>query len=67
MCLICKDWQSGRLTKREAFRALNEMLISPSDEEKKLHLFELSDRLMEDTINPDQKASGWPNAHDDEQ
>jgi len=46
MCTICKHWQEGKLTDREAFRAIGE-LLDTKDEKMRRHLFDLSDRILE--------------------
>lgn len=69
MCIICKDWQAGKLTDREAFRAIGE-LLGTDDEEKRRHLFELSDRILEEG-DPlpewDEEVDGqwWDENHED--
>lgn len=30
MCVICKEWQSGKLTTQEALRNLGELMVSAS-------------------------------------
>jgi hypothetical protein len=41
ICLVCKDWQKGKLTAEEAIRNLSEMLNSEDGtEEDVYHYFE---------------------------
>lgn len=46
MCALCKDWNLGKLTSKEAFRNIGEILISADDEERD-HLFELSNKILD--------------------
>lgn len=50
MCLICVEWQAGKLTAKDAMRNLGESLAVATDNDdhsKVEHLIELSDRLMD--------------------
>ena len=45
MCIICKDWQSGKMTSREALRAVGEMMGTSGANER--HLQSVVDKIME--------------------
>ncbi len=48
MCLICSDWEKGKLTSEEAWRNLCEMSKLPSTTaEELMHYFELSGKILE--------------------
>jgi hypothetical protein len=49
-CIVCRDWELGKLTNEEAKRNLNEIADSNSeltDEEAK-HYWELWEKILED-------------------
>jgi len=50
MCILCKDWELGKLTSKEAFRNIGEILISANDKELD-HLFELSNRILDSDLD----------------
>lgn len=53
MCVICKDWQLGKLTKAEAWRNLDEMMQDLVDKEEDLgHYWEVIDKLIEEEYEP---------------
>lgn len=45
MCIICVEWEAGKLTSKEAFRNIGEVVVK-SDAEAK-HFFDLTDRILE--------------------
>lgn len=50
MCLICVEWQAGKLTTKDAMRNLGESINVATEEEdfeKVEHLVELSNKLMD--------------------
>jgi len=47
MCMICKDWELGKLTKKEAWRNLDELVTEGQTEEERFHYFELANKLAE--------------------
>ena len=68
MCIICKEWQAGKLTSQEAFRAIGEFISSAEDMEEKKHLFELSDKILDKDL-PSNVDSGlddswWKETHE---
>lgn len=50
MCVICVEWQAGKLTSKEAFRNLGEIINSTDDEETKFHLFGLSEKILDKEV-----------------
>ena len=50
MCMLCVEWEKGKLTSKEAMQALSEMLNTEEDETKLAHLFELSDKIIDKDI-----------------
>jgi hypothetical protein len=50
MCLICIDWEAGKLSAKEAFKNIGESLATAATEEERKHLFELSDRLLDKEV-----------------
>jgi len=45
MCKICSEWQLGKMTDKEAFRAIGETIQDENDDNRQ-HLFELSERIV---------------------
>lgn len=45
MCIICTDWEKGKMTSKEAMGAIGEV-IGNADLEKTGHLVKLSERIM---------------------
>jgi hypothetical protein len=54
MCIICKDWEKGKMTNREALRAIGE--VGMSDPSQVAHLLELSDKIISKEV-PDPSNS----------
>jgi len=51
MCVICKEWQAGKLTSEEAVKALGEMINSQSIPKKeKTHYWKALDEIMEKEV-----------------
>lgn len=48
MCIVCKDWLKGLLTKEEAWRNLNEIAILVENDEERSHVFEVGEMLSEE-------------------
>lgn len=46
-CFICTEYELGKLTESEAFRALGEVLQTETDEETRDHLFGLSEQILD--------------------
>lgn len=49
MCIVCLDWEKGKLTSQEALRALGE-LISGAKGKEKQHLFEVSEKILDKEV-----------------
>jgi hypothetical protein len=49
MCMICSDWELKKMTDREAFSAIGEVLASEANEAARDHLFELSSKILDKT------------------
>lgn len=49
MCIVCRDWQAGKLTSKEALGALGE-LINSSKKEDKEHYFEVSEKILDKEV-----------------
>lgn len=48
MCIVCLDWQKGKLTLEEAWRNLNEIAWDGfNSEEERLHYLEVAEKLAE--------------------
>lgn len=52
MCLVCVEWQAGRMTKREADRALTEIVLTSKDEDIFLHVQEVLEELEKSIDTP---------------
>jgi hypothetical protein len=46
-CYICSEWELGKMTEKEAYRALGEVLQFETDQEARDHLFGLSERILD--------------------
>lgn len=57
MCIICSEWQKGKMTSQEALANIGEMLDSGQSEEEVKHLFELADKV----IDKEQPFEEWDN------
>ncbi len=45
-CMLCVEYEKGKMTSRETLANIGEMIDSTDDEEKKAHLFELADKVI---------------------
>jgi hypothetical protein len=56
MCLLCVQWEKEKMSNQEAIDAIGEILITEEDAEKRDHLFNLINRVMdkEDEIRDNQ-------------
>jgi len=50
-CLICTDWEKGKLTNSEALRNLGEFTNLSDDIEEVVHYLELEERIKENENN----------------
>ena len=49
MCIVCRDWQKGNLTLKEAKRNLGEMINTSDDYEEREHYFKVLEGLLNET------------------
>lgn len=47
MCVLCTEWQKGTMTNKEALAAIGEIVITETDHEKRDHLFNLANRVVD--------------------
>lgn len=71
MCIICQEWEKQRMTSKEAFRAIGEVLYGEKDPKKVEHLTDLSNRILEKEVptsesNLDIDQDWWDHTHSDE-
>lgn len=53
MCKICVEWEAGKLTAKEAYRNIGEVVVKSNEEAN--HLFALSDRILEKEMGPSEQ------------
>jgi hypothetical protein len=46
-CYLCKEWELGKITEQEAYKALGELLEFETDQEARDHLFGLSEKILD--------------------
>lgn len=51
MCIVCIDWEKGKMNNDEALRALGEM-IETDDASKKGHYLEVVDKILDKEMMP---------------
>jgi hypothetical protein len=66
MCIICAEWEKGKMTAKEALRAIGETMNS--DPKQIGHLTELSDRIMDQEVpmnnrNEQAEKDFWNSTH----
>lgn len=49
MCIVCKDWELGKLTTKEALGAIGELMSAAKGKEMK-HLSEAYEKVMEKEV-----------------
>lgn len=47
ICIVCLDWQKGKITSKEAYRNIGEIFSSTKNKETKAHLLDLSEIILE--------------------
>lgn len=48
MCVICLEWQKGKLTDKEALRAFAEMAnLDPNEAKPDYHYYEMIDKILD--------------------
>lgn len=50
MCIVCRDWQAGKLTNKEALRNLGEMILAES--EGAAHYYGVVENIMDKEMGP---------------
>lgn len=71
MCQLCIEWQKRRITPKEAYRAIGEMLTT-ADSEKVKHLTNLSNEIIESEV-PETKPNSaadqawWNSTHPEDE
>jgi len=68
MCIICTEWEKGKLTDKEAMAAVGEMIANAEDGAD--HYFELANKIVEKSVPPDNideemDESWWRETHED--
>lgn len=62
MCMVCKDWEVGKLTSKEALRVLGELMIGASDKAKE-HFFKVSEKILDKEVplsdNDEELDQSW--------
>lgn len=64
MCIICLEWEKEKLTSKEAFRAIGEMMTPDTQK----HLEELSEKILSKEVpmpetNADADEAFWNATH----
>ena len=54
MCVVCVNYNLGKMSSKEAFRAIGEIIRTEKDPQKIEHAMELSSSIMDDEIPLDQ-------------
>lgn len=71
MCIICTEWQKQKLTSKEAFRAIGEILHTSKDKSQVEHLRELSEKILEKEVpsaetNEEADQAWWNATHQED-
>lgn len=48
MCVICKDWERGKLTSKEALKNIGEVIYKDNKLDK--HLMDLSEKILDKEV-----------------
>jgi hypothetical protein len=67
MCIICIEWKKQKLTSREAFKAISEMM-NPQTQK---HLEELSEKILQKEVpevetNTEVEEAFWNETHQED-
>ncbi|MCX9024646.1 MAG: hypothetical protein OIN85_00955 [Candidatus Methanoperedens sp.] len=54
MCVVCKEWEAGKLTNKEAIFALGELMSAPPTKNM-AHYSKVLDRIMEKELPTSEK------------
>jgi hypothetical protein len=49
MCIVCTEWEKGKLTSKEALRNLGEMIGTGTEKEKE-HFFKVSEKILDKEV-----------------
>ena len=52
ICIVCKDWQKGKLTAKEALKNLGEMINSEDDSS---HYYEVVEKILDEEVPMSEK------------
>lgn len=68
MCIICTEWEKGKLTDKEAMATVGEMIAKSDDEAQ--HYFDLANKIVDksvppDTIDEEMDESWWRETHEE--
>lgn len=67
MCIVCVEWEKGKLTNQEALSALGEMIVcAEGSEEKVAHYFDVSDKILDKEEPPEEDELAFYAQDDDE-
>ena len=55
MCMLCVEWEKQKITSKEAFGAISEMISTTKDKNQVEHLKVLSERIISAEV-PETKA-----------
>lgn len=53
MCCVCVDWERGKMTNREALRALGEMIDTNGTYEEQEHYIDMTEKIEEEEYGED--------------
>lgn len=67
MCIICLEWEKQKLTSKEAFRAIGEMMTPQTQK----HLEELSEKILQKEVpltetNTEAEEAFWNATHQED-
>lgn len=67
MCIICTEWEKQKITSKEAFRAIGEMMTPKTQK----HLEELSEKILQKEVpepetNKDAEEAFWNATHQED-
>lgn len=70
MCYLCIEWEKQRMTSKEAFRAIGEILHTSKDKNELAHVRELSEKILSSEVpetesNPQMDEDWWNSTHED--
>lgn len=70
MCQICSDWEKGKLTSKEAFANIGEMLNTTDDNIEVNHLLDLSNRILDKdlplvALDEEMDDAYWKETHEE--